>query len=176
VGILTSGNSVTPATVTVHVADLSCGEFEIYYGFVRTGFGNTAGVTGLFRSPGSQGVPAAVDGFQSVLQFKSTTAAASFYGLVLAKYQSCRSFTGAPGVSASTLAKITVGHYQAFRVSQVNALADPSTGQTSYNDILVAVAGPNVYQLCETSDTNDEQSPALMTRLISQVQKLYSHR
>jgi len=183
-GTLTSGNRVTPATVTVHVAKLSCGYFELSYGLVRTGFGNTAGVTGLFRSLGPQASPSPVNGFQSVLQFQSTTAAASFYGQVLAKYQSCRSFTesdpGAAsppaGVSASTVAKTTVGHYQAFRVSQVNAAPDPSTGQTSYNDILVAVAGTNVYQLWKTSDTNDEPSPALMARLISRVQKLYSHR
>ena len=122
-------------------------------------------------------------GYQYVLQFPSTKAATTFYGEALAKYKGCQNFTesdpgdttpggGSIDVSASTLTKTIVGKYQAFQVTQLSAGSE-STGFTTYNDILIVIAGTNVYQFWNSSGTNDEPSPTLMSQLISQVQKLY---
>jgi hypothetical protein len=181
-GTLDSGNSLASTTVLYRVPAMSCGDFEVDYG-TPVGFGNSAGATEFFLNPNWQGGPDVAFGYQDVLQFPSIKTAASFYGQALAKYQACVNFSepnpedptpggGTIDVSSSTLAKTTVGQYQAFQVTQLSALSE-SPGQTSYNDILMAVAGTNIYQLWENSGTNDEPSPTLMAQLISQVQKLY---
>lgn len=176
-----SGKSLISTKIQHSVAATSCGDFES--GIGDTGYGNSASAAEIFLNSAWTGGPSIFVGTQSVLQFPSTKTATSYYGEALAKYKGCQNFTESdpadttPGggtieVSASTLTKTTVGKYQAFQVIQLSADSE-SSGFTGYNDILIVVAGTNVYQLWEASGTNDEPSPTAMSQLISQVQKLY---
>jgi hypothetical protein len=176
-----SGSKLTSTAVQYSVPSMNCADFESVVYF--TGLGTTAATAEVFFNPNFETGPSIISGDQYVLQFPSTKAASAFYRQALAKYQVCQDFTesdpedtvpggGTIDVSASTLAKTTVGPYQAFQVTQLTAESEDS-GQTDYNDILTVVAGTNVYQLWENSGTNDEPSTPLMAQLISQVQKLY---
>jgi hypothetical protein len=176
-----SGKNLAATKLQYSVPTMSCGDFES--SISNTGYGNSAGAAELFLNSAWTGGPSILLGYQYVLQFPSTKAATTFYGQALAKYQGCQNFTesnpadttpggGTIDVSASTLTKTTVGKHQAFQVVQLSADSE-SSGFTGYNDILVVIAGTNVYQLWEASGTNDEPSPTAMSQLISQVQKLY---
>ena len=176
-----SGKKLVSAKVQFSVPGMSCGDFEPDVS--STGYGNTAGADDIFLNPNWDGGPSIGSGDEYVLQFPSTKAAATYYGQARTKYQNCQNFSeenpgdpnpggGTVEVSGSTLTKTTVGKYQAFGVIQLAALSEAS-GDTDYNDILVVVAGTNVYRFTESSGTNDEPSATLMAQLISQVQKLY---
>jgi hypothetical protein len=176
-----SGTKLASTSIQFSVPKMSCGDFEP--DISTTGYGNTAGADDVFVDPNWDGGPSVYAGDQSVLQFSSTKAAATYYGQALIKYQNCQNFNEAnpgdplPGggtteVSASTLTKTNVGKYQAFEVIQLSA-DSAASGYTTYNDILVVVAGTNIYRLTEASGANDEPSPTLTAQLISQVQKLY---
>jgi hypothetical protein len=178
---VSSGKRLASTKLQNSVPAMSCGDFES--DISSTGYGDSAGAAEVFLNPDWQGGPSTFFGDQYVLQFPSTKAATTYYGEALAKYKGCQNFTesdpgdttpggGSIDVSASTLTKTTVGKYQAFQVTQLSAGSE-STGFTTYNDILVVIAGTNVYQFWNSSGTNDEPSPTLMSQLISQVQKLY---
>src|SRR5579862_1208577 len=91
---LNTGHSLWSTHVNTKPSGLSCSTFSeyIYVG----GFGDTAGATdGVSNSsPAIGDFPnVALFGDQTVLQFQTTKAAASFYGQAYARYKQCSAFT-----------------------------------------------------------------------------------
>lgn len=166
------------------VSSASCTTFESYS--FTPAFGKTAQAQeGFFNMSPAPDFPfTIVGGTQYVNQFASASAAARFYSQALAKFKACVSFTepnstpdSTPGggnldISTRSVSTTTVGKYRAFWVGQLAAYSEASGNFFNINT-LVAVAGTNVYVIYEISGTNDEPSRAVMSRLISQVQKLY---
>jgi hypothetical protein len=181
---LNTGSRLRSTHAVLHVSSMKCGAFE---GFdYVAGFGNTAGALDQYNNPSwSPANPnAVVYGFQDVMQFASTKAATNFYNASLSKYAACHSFSEpnpgdkSPGggtlqVNNLTLSKIKVNGDHAFFDTQSVALSE-FPGSTLYLNILIVVAGTNVYNLFDQNGTNDE--PAPMGKLIHQVQALYPHK
>jgi hypothetical protein len=168
----------------VSVKRLSCTSFE--NSAIISGFGNTAGATDEFANtnPWSAYPETNFYGYQTVLQFASDRAAASFYAQARAKYAACRSYTvpnpgdGVPGGGsylANLLSVISarVGHDRGFAAVETIALSE-RPGVTLFLDVTYATAGTNVYEMWQISGTNDQTT--LMTGLISRVQRLYPRR
>ncbi len=167
--------------MNVPTATCSTFEGEIYV----SGFGNTAGALAQYVNPdaGMQGPGAIVDGFQDVLQFATTTAAATFFTRAHAKYGACRSFSepnpgdtnpggGTFQISTVSVAKTTVSGDQAFTVTQQFARSE-APGDANGIDVLYVAAGPDVYSMWQDSGGSDAPSPAVMGKLIRKVQALY---
>ena len=161
---------------------LTCAAFEMYI-FVR-GFGNTAGATNSVEnpSPDFSSYPSIVlGGDQTVLQFKTSGAATSFYNQAYARYKQCTAFTEPDPADNSqleltvqSLAKTTVGKNKAFQVIQlVDIAALPAF--SFYANTAVVLAGTNVYTIDDVNGTNDPISASLLGRLINRVQALYKH-
>lgn len=168
----------------VSVQRLSCTSFE--NSAIISGFGNTSGATDEFGNTNPwPGYPETIFyGYQTVLQFASDRAAASFFAQARTKYAACRSYTvsnqgdGVPGggsylANLISMTSIRVGHDRGFAAVETIALSE-RPGVTLYLDVTYATAGPNVYEMWQVSGTND-QTP-LMTGLIKRVQALYSRR
>jgi hypothetical protein len=120
---------------------------------------------------------------QDVVQFATTAQAATYYGQAHAKYAQCLSFSvpnpgdDLPGggtivVSDVSVSKTTVAGHQAFAATELWAPSE-ATGRTARVNVLFVLAGTNVYNLFESSGTNDQPSAALMGDLIHRVQALY---
>jgi hypothetical protein len=165
------------------VASTECGLFETYN--FSPAFGKTAQAQAGADDPDSRPYYpfATIVGFQYVSQFASAKAAVTFYNQERAKFKSCVSFTwpnpvntipgsGKINVSTMSVSNAVVGRYPAFWSSQLAAYSELPGFYFNINT-LVAVAGKDVYLIYEISGNNDEPSPALMSRLISRVQKLY---
>jgi hypothetical protein len=181
---MSSGHKMGSTASGGSIASASCTMFEAYN--LTPTFGKTAQAqAGFVNSNPDYDFPyTVVEGVQYVNQFASTGAAAAYYREARSKFQSCVSFTepnpvpdSVPGgglldVSTRTVTNTTVDGYPAFSVYQIAAYSELS-GDTFTVDTLVVVAGTNVYQLYEISGANDEPSPAIMTELIKQVQKVY---
>jgi hypothetical protein len=154
---------------------MSCGNFEGSLG-VGT-FGDTAFAIRAILPPDLR-----TERFylQSVVQFASTNAAASYYGQAYAKYARCTDFTetappnSGPGNGSEkfilrSIAKTSIGAYQAFRVGQSADFPTPPAVSLKQNT-LIAVAGTDVFYIVSTSITNDLLVPAsLMGDQISRV-------
>jgi hypothetical protein len=180
---LNTGGSLLPPGGRLHVPTMDCSSFEdyIYIG----GFGDTAGALDSMVNPNPfPDYPnTVVYGIQSVNQFASTQAAATYYSQAFAKYGACQSFTepnpgdtspggGSLDVSTMSVSQTSVGSYHAFQVVELVGFSE-APGVTFYNNVLVVAAGTNIYQFWDMSGTNDEPSPTLMTQLIQRTQKLY---
>lgn len=175
---------LSPTHHPVSVKRLSCTSFE--NSAIISGFGNTSGATDQFDNANPwPGYPETIFyGYQTVLQFASDGAAASFFAQARAKYAGCRSYTvphpgnGVPGGGSylANLLSVTstrVGHDRGFTAVETIALSQ-RPGITLYLDVMYATAGTNVYEMWQVSGTNDQ--PSLMTGLISRVRALYSRR
>jgi hypothetical protein len=171
----------TRATLVVPTSTCSTFEGKIYV----SGFGDTAGALNLYDNPNAaqERPEAMIDGFQDVIQFATTSAAATFFTQARVKYAACLSFSepnptdtnpGGGTFQISTLweSQTTVGADQAFTVTQAIALSE-TPGSTRYINVLYVVAGTNVYSMWQYSDTNDEPNPTVMGQLIRKVQALY---
>ena len=86
---------------------------------------------------------------QSVYQFPSTKAAATYYNQARAKYAKCR----------------------AFQVGQISDLTDQA-GITIQQSTLVTVEGTDVFTMNSVGGTNDPVPTSLMLKLINRVKKL----
>lgn len=176
-----SGARPRPARGTGHLPRISCAAYEDYV--FTWGFGNTAGAYDQFENPEMfKDQPTIFWGSQQVLHFASAQAATSYYHQALAKYRACRDFTepfpadhrlggGKLDVSATSVIKTRIGRYYAFQVTQDFAPSEAS-GVTGFVNTLVAIAGADVYSFWDQSGTNDEPWPALMAKLIRNVQRL----
>jgi hypothetical protein len=177
---LNTGSKLWSAQAHIKPSGLSCVNFEMY--IYVGGFGDTAGATEDFQNPN----PAFADypsvvlgGDQSVLQFKSTQAAASFYSAAYARYKQCNDFTESDSpfqfeLTTQSLAKTTIDKDAAFQLSQIAVLS--SMPQLSfYASTAVVLAGTNVYTIDDVNGTNDPISATLLGNLINHVQALYQH-
>jgi hypothetical protein len=178
---LNTGHSLWSTHVNTKPSGLSCSTFSeyIYVG----GFGDTAGATdGLSNSsPAIGDFPnVALFGDQTVLQFQTTKAAASFYGQAYTRYKQCSAFTESLGggdhleLSTQSLNGTTIDGHKAFQLIQY---ADVSSlpALNWYQNTAVVLSGTNVYTIDDLNGTNDPISGSLLGRLISRVQALYKH-
>jgi hypothetical protein len=179
---LNSGSKLASTQVRIKPSSLTCVAFETFI-FVR-GFGNTAGATNSVNNPNPDfsSYPSIVlGGDQTVLQFKTSGAATSFYNQAYARYKQCTAFTEPDPADNSqleltvqSLAKTTVGKNKAFQVIQlVDIAALPAF--SFYANTAVVLAGTNVYTIDDVNGTNDPISASLLGRLINRVQALYKH-
>lgn len=183
---LSTGRKLQSTHATKHVPSMSCTVFEdrVFFGV----FGDTAGALSMFVNPSaaSQFPNTIFYGYQAVDQFTTARAAGTFFAQSRAKFAHCQTFTepnpgdGVPGGgtfqgSSVSVAKTRVNGYQAFRVTQSIAMSE-TPGTSWYRNILFVVSGTNVYSLWETGGVNDEPSPAIMSRLIRKIQRLYPPR
>lgn len=175
---VTSGSSLLHQPAQGRISSMSCGSFE---GSVGAGtFGETAFAVRVIYAPD---LSTERDYFQSVVQFASTSAAASYYGQAYAKYAKCTDFTetappnSGPGAGPEkftlhSISKTSIGAYQAFRVGQSADFPTPPALSLMQNT-LIAVAGTDVFYIVETSLTNDlAPSSLLMRDQISRVLQL----
>jgi len=179
---LNSGNKLASTRVDVKPSSLSCTDFEQY--IYVAGFGNTAGATDSFNnpSPDISSYPSVVlGGDQAVVQFKTASAAASFYKLAQARYKQCVAFTE-PDTADNTqleltmqsLSQTTIGKNKAFQVIQLVVIA-ALPALSFYANTAVVLAGTNVYTIDDVNGTNDPISASLLGKLINRVQALYKH-
>jgi hypothetical protein len=178
---LNTGHKLKSVHVTTPVSRLTCDDFEQNY--IVAGLGNTAGATQDVRNPDWVGQwPFTFIGLeQTVLQFPSSGAAASFFGQAHAKYAACTSYTSpntgdvVPGggsfdLNLVSLSSTHVAGHTAFGAVLTSAFSE-TPGETYYVDVQFALAGDDVYEIWQFSGASD-QSP-LMGQLIGRVQALY---
>ena len=161
---------------------MSCGNFEDGVGV--EGFGETAVALSFVSNPNPWPDYPSTQFYysQSVYQFASTKAAATYFSQARTKYATCQYFTesvpadSVPGsgkleTTTQTMSKASVGKYQAFRVGQISDLIDIA-GITVQLNTLVTVEGTDVVTMVSVGGTNDPVPAGLMLKLISRVQKL----
>jgi hypothetical protein len=179
---LNSGNKLRSTRALLKPSSLSCSDFELYT--YVAGFGNTAGATDSINNPNPDltNYPSIIlGGDQAVLQFKTASAAASFYNLAYARYKQCVAFTEPDPadnsqyeLTAQSVSKTTIGKNKAFQVIQlVDIAALPAFSY--YENTAVVLAGANVYTIDDVNGTNDPIPASLLNNLINRVQALYKH-
>jgi hypothetical protein len=180
--VLNTGNSLWHLRATEIISTTNCGNFEDGLGFGLVG--ETAAALSYANNPNPW--PAYPNTefyyFQSVEQFPSAKAAASYFSQAQAKYAECTDFTeSAPATSdpssggfetqTQSVTKTSVGKYQSFAVAQSADLSDDPADPILLNT-LVTVEGTDVFGMLSVGGTNDEISASVMQQLIGRVQKL----
>ena len=161
-----------------NVPTMSCRNFWAFTGQFQ-GFGETAFATDLVDN--KAGTASNDEVFeQSVYQYASTHAAASFFGAVSAKYRPCRSVTEPDGVGGTlrltvhSEAKQRVGGHQAVRII-AHVTDSKVTGPALAIYLLWTVTGTGVYfidtTLLNTSSPRPTQA-SLTLKLIARVRAL----
>ncbi len=156
---------------------MSCSSFWLFSGQVA-GFGETAFAGNLVEDKTGALSPQEVFD-QSIYQFASTRAAASFYGQLMGKYRSCRS-ASEPGGSGKTIREtlhsestLRVGGHQASQVIEyVTASETPGPPLVFY--LLWTIDGTDVYWI-STSPVSGPPQPtqsSLTLKLIARVSAL----
>ncbi|HLJ99547.1 MAG TPA: hypothetical protein VKU39_06520 [Streptosporangiaceae bacterium] len=180
-GLHSTGGRLLPTTVKAVPAGRSCKDFEQYVSI--NAWGNTSGAEDWgYNSVLDFSNPNVISSsYQNVVQFATPQAAAKFYGEEYAKYGACQTVTvtdptstdgGTEELTNQSLAKTTLGKYQAFNLIQSDIFSDVSS-VTLYDATVVVLAGTNVYTVAEVNGTNDPVSEGLIGKLISRVQALY---
>jgi hypothetical protein len=171
-----SGRHLEHATV-FRLRSMNCSTFWLFSGQVA-GFGETAFATNLVE--GKTGRLNPQETFvQSIYQFASTRAAASFYGQLTRKYRSCRS-AGEPGGSGKTIretlhseaALLFGGHHASQVIEYVTASRTPGPPLVFY--LLWTIDGTDVYWISTNQDSGSPR-PALSSltlKLIARVSAL----
>jgi hypothetical protein len=181
---LNTGSKLWPPRARIKPSSLSCAKFEeyIYVG----GFGDTAGATAAIENPDpaiSDYPSIIVGGDETVLQFKTARAAASFYNQAYTRYKQCVSFTESfPGddsfhleLSTQSLSRTTINKNKAFQLIQLVDISEVPA-LSFYENTAVVLAGTNVYTIDEVNGTNDPISASVLGNLTHRVQGLYKHR
>jgi hypothetical protein len=179
---LNSGNKLWSTRVRIKPSSLSCADFELYIHVA--GFGNTAGAMDSVDDPNPDftNYPSVVlGGDQAVLQFKTASAAASFYNQAYARYKQCTALTEPDpadnsqfDLTVQSLSTTTIGKNKAFQVNQLLDIA-VLPALSFYANTTVVLAGTNVYTIDDLNGTNDTISASLLGNLINRVQALYQH-
>ncbi len=165
-----------------HVPTMSCGTFED----VAMGpFGQTASAFSIVNNQNPFADYPDTDFFfwQSVYQFSSAKAAATFFNQEQAKYVKCADFTmsipadsvpgsGSMEVTNQSMAKSKVGKYHSFEVGQIGAPSE-APGDTIQLNTTITIEGTDVFAIESFSGTNDTVSANLMLNLINRVKKLH---
>lgn len=178
IGGVNTGTKLWPTSLRIKPSGLTCEVFEalIHIG----GFGNTAGATADFTNPNPAFADypnVVLDGEQAVLQFKTTQAAASFYGQAYTRYKQCTDFTESDQsdsfeLTMESLNTTTIDKNKAFELGQYVTLASmPSLGL--YANTAVVLDGTNLYVIDDINGTDDTISSTLLGKLIGRVQALY---
>ena len=179
---INSGKKLRSTQVFIKPSKLSCVNFETYV-FVA-GFGNTAGAADEINNPNPAfaDYPSVVLGAdQAVLQFKTASAATSFYNQAYTRYKQCSDFTESDPadniqleLTVQSLSKTKINKHQAFQLIQyVDLSALPALN--FYQNTAVVLAGTNVYTIADVNGTNDPISASLLARFVNRVQALYKH-
>jgi PknH-like extracellular domain len=168
-----SGGGLEHQTV-FKVSSMKCSSFWLFIGTVQ-GFGESAFAGDLVED--KSGKAAVQEVFtQSVYQFASTHAAASFYSQVNAKYRSCRSITesdssGTVRYTVHSQSKQRVGSHQALRLIQYATFPKTSLPPV-VTYVLWTIDGTNIYVigtiLASVKSPQPTQS-SLTLKLISRV-------
>jgi hypothetical protein len=177
-----TGKKLWPTRVHIKPSTLSCAKFETYV--FAGGFGNTAGAVNVMYNsdPAFADYPSLVlESAQSVMQFKTAQAAASYYNQAYARYRQCSYFTdpdpvfGTFELSTRSVSKTTVSKHNAIQVNQlVDVTQVPAL--SFYSNTAIVLAGTNVYTVEEVNGTNDPVPASLLSKFIGRVQGLYKHR
>ena len=160
------------------VPSMTCRDFWSYIGDVA-GFGETA-FAGDLVAYKSGAVPVAELFGQSIYQFASAHAAASFFGEVNAKYRSCRSLTE-PGSGGGTIhysvhsqSKQRVGGHQALQLIEYTVVS--KVGPTIVPTyVLWTIDGTDIYRIRAILINTDAPQPTLSSltlKLIARVSAL----
>jgi hypothetical protein len=179
---LNTGKKLWSTKARIKPSSLSCQNFENYI-FVG-GFGDTAGATDGINNPNPDlaDYPSVVlAGDQTVLQFKTAKAAASFYSQAYTRYKQCSAFTDNDPVinlqlelTTQSLSSTTINKNKAFQLIQyVDIAALPVAN--FYENTAVVLSGTNVYTIDDVNGTNDPISSSLLGNLVKRVQALYKH-
>jgi len=179
---LNTGSKLWSTKARIKPSSLSCQNFENYI-FVG-GFGNTAGaVDGIDNpNPDLADYPSVVlAGDETVLQFNTAKAAASFYSAAYTRYKQCSAFTDNDPVvdltlelTTQSLSSTTINKNKAFQLIQyVDIAALPVAN--FYLNTAVVLSGTNVYTIDDLDGTNDPISASLLGSLVERVQALYKH-
>ena len=153
---------------------MSCSSFWLFSGQVA-GFGETAFAGNLVEDKTGALSPEEIFD-QSIYQFASNRAAASFYGQLMGKYRSCRS-AGEPGGSGKTIretlhseATLRVSGHQASQVIEyVTASETPGPPLVFY--LLWTIDGTDVYWIHTNQDSGSPRpaQSSLTLKLIARV-------
>ena len=181
VGATSSGKSLMHQKATKHVPTMSCTNFENQG---LTGYGQSAVATSVTIN-NSAAITTSLSNLnilydQTVYQFPSTKAAATFYSQAKAKYASCKSFTafvssgpdsGKTMITLKSLAKTTVGTHKAFQL--VQSLADSAMPDVPvYLSTLVTVEGADVFFIVDFTMSNHQIPTKTMLKLVNRVKAL----
>lgn len=179
---ISSGKSLWHLPALQKVSSTSCANFEDGLGFGL--FGETAAALSYSNNPNPWPDYPNTEFyyFQSVDQFPSAKAAATFFNQSRAKYAACTDFTeSAPASSdpasggfetvTQSVTKTKVGRYQAFAVGQSADLSD-FPGESILLNTLITVEGTDVIAMQSVGGTNDAVPVPMMQKLIARVQKL----
>jgi hypothetical protein len=169
-----SGSKLEHQTL-YNLPSMSCSDFWLFIGTVG-GFGDTAFAGDLVVDKTGQLTPEEIIS-QSVYQFASTKAAASFYGKVNAKYHACPSVKQSDGSGGSvqytvhSQSKQRVGGHQALQIVEyTKASTTPSVSLPTY--LLWTIDGTDVYLLNTEMITPGSPQPSqssLTLKLIARV-------
>jgi hypothetical protein len=173
---LDSGRKLEHGTV-FKVASMSCRDFWLFIGVVG-GFGDTAYAGDLITTK-STSVTVFESFSQTVYQFASTHAAASFYSQLNAKFRSCRSVTSSDGKGGTIRRTVRsqskrVGGHQAVQLVEsvsFSTLAGPPL--VIY--VLWTIDGTDIYMISTTPLSVPSPQPAqssLTLKLIARVSHL----
>jgi hypothetical protein len=171
-----SGRHLEHLTV-LSLKSMSCSRFWLFSGEVG-GFGETAFATDLVEDKTGRLNPQETF-VQSVYQFASTRAAASYFGQLMGKYRSCRS-ASEPGGSGKTVREalhsestLRVGGHRASRVIEyVTASGTPGPPLVFY--LLWTIDGTDVYWISTAPDSGSPRpaQSSLTLKLIARVSAL----
>lgn len=183
----TGKNLKSPHTVD-RIATTSCSLFELdnlnpAYGKLTPAYGKTAQAQeGSYNTKPTPLLPTTpFAAFQYVSQFASVQAADTFYNQSYAKFKACKSFTwpaaetnypkyGDLHLTTQNWWDTTVGNYPAFALSQLSVYSKQP--HPFIINTLVTVAGADVYLIYILNIGNVQPSHAVMSQLISRVQRL----
>jgi PknH-like extracellular domain len=177
-GTTDSGKSLWHQKATKHIPAMSCQNFEDL-GLASYGESAVATSVILDNNPTSLSDLSNLLYEQTVYQFPSTKAAATFYNQAHAKYASCKSFSdkvsGDPGgdatITLKSIAETKVGTHRAFQLTQ--DLNEPgATGISLKLNTLVTVKGADIFIFIDAGTGNHPVPAKTMLKLISRVAEL----
>jgi hypothetical protein len=181
-GATSSGKSLWHQKARFHVPTMSCANFENQG---LTPYGESAVATSAIINNNAATSTSLSDlnilYDQTVYQFPSTKAAATFYSQAHAKYASCKSFgakvSGGPSggstkITLKSIAKSKVGKYRAFQLIQ--SIADPGlpSGVSLNLNTLVTVEGTDVFVVVDFTTSNHPVPAKTMLKLVGRVKAL----
>lgn len=177
-GAIGSGGSLLHRAAQGNISSMNCGSFE---GLIGVGsFGETAFAVRFILPPNANSDRYY---FQSVAQFASTSAAASYYSQAYGKYAKCTAFTetlpansgfggGSVRFALHSIAGTSIGGHQAFRVAESGAYSK-LPGVSLLLNTFVAVAGTDIFYFVSGGLKSNLVPTSLMREQISRVLKLH---